>query len=399
MGERGRGEELLDRVHLFLHRTGVAWLTPFIGRNDGSDLESLRSSILRDLEWADVLWMEAPSQEQEKLQSLNQVRADLAALLGRTADVGTTKANKSILPVLYPWHLARGWSDYGAIRLALLASLPPRARRAALAELRNMKSVVLSGSQLAWEQLAQNVEELLKDAKRRGDESIPHKLQALWREVDFGRNARWVRTAKQSTISGLTWFLVLAATLAVASALSRREPADPNPWLIVLLGLLGGSVSALRSVKDLARLPERSPVENEAVKLRLRPVVGAMAALMLYVIGRSGLVFQLVTVVSPDIPARIQIRVENVAWAYYALAFVAGFSERLFLGMLSAVENSVSRSAPSGDGSGGSASDGKRHEVTHVVDETRGVETKTEQDTSKASEAPKAQESPPAPAK
>jgi hypothetical protein len=354
-------------VQSVAYHTGVLWVTPFVGMIDRSDLEYLLSFVMRDLAWLDVIIKGlVPGRDDVTRERLSQVRASLEAIAGLHAESSTKPIAEPVQAIRDPWDVPRGWTDYGAIRLALLASLPPSAWHSALAELRNMKPLVLPGSQTTWEKRVDDLDKQISDVEKalRGSDdklkiwaqetaaSIPHELQALWREIDFGRNHFRNRVAKQTTIARITWSLVLAATAAVTYYLSRWAPSDGNlvaPWFVALCGLLGGSVSALRSL-GFTELPERGSLEIEAVKLRLRPIVGAMSAIVLYIVARSALVFEIVERIDPSTgtaPVRIQVGMGHVVWAYYALAFTAGFSERLFLGMLQAVGDKVSRASES----------------------------------------------------
>ncbi len=422
MGRPPRAPSSVDVAKRVFHGSGLAWLTPFVGKQDSADFEYLRSSIVRDLAWVDALLDEDPDNK-----GLARVALDLAALLG--------EARKSTVPsVLFPirfaWHVPSGWTDYGGIRLALLAALPVDALSGALVELRSAEALVLAGSRAKWSVQLAALEAVVADPVKAADKSVRHKLQALWREIDFGRNYWRVRVAKNTTITSVTWALIVVATILTAmtiakvdaqdranaeaavplattpviSAAGSANPATPagsatsengsagapastagsgsagsgsagsaapsgsgsagsstpsigsggsgsakshipeepvNIWFVVLLGLLGGSISALRST-NLISIAERRPIEVEAVRLRLRPVVGAAMALVLYVIGHSALVFELMTAAGDRATtahaAPIQIHVPSIAWGFYALAFLAGFSERWFLQILELTE-------------------------------------------------------------
>src|SRR5690349_6014512 len=185
-----RESSILDVVRHVFHSTGIAWLTPLVGKLDSSDLEYLRASILRDLEWAKQLVGDT--------DALKPIVADLSALAGQASD-------SKLLPIRYPWHVPSGWTDYGGVRLALLASLPARAYAGALAELVAMEPLVLANSRPKWRTIAADIETRLAAAP--ADPTIPHALQAMWREIDFGRNYWRVRVAKNTTITTITWSL------------------------------------------------------------------------------------------------------------------------------------------------------------------------------------------------
>ncbi|HMG21597.1 MAG TPA: hypothetical protein VK607_09785, partial [Kofleriaceae bacterium] len=290
MGKQARAWSWLDVVRKLLYWTGIGWLTPLVGTQDRADLEYLRESIIRDREWLDSLLRDPANQA----SGLAQVRADLAALLGEAPGPGTSSG---FLQIRYPWHVPSGWTDYGGIRVALLAALPAQARPAALAELRCMEPLVLAGLRPAWSARLTKVQDLI--AASPDSPEIPHDLQGLWREIDFGRGHWRIRVAKNTTITSITWFLVLAATITATVMLDRLDHGtgcgdqQVDPWFIALLGLLGGSISALRTI-GLIGLEERGSVEVEVVRLRLRPVVGAAMAIVIYVLGRSAIAFELV---------------------------------------------------------------------------------------------------------
>jgi hypothetical protein len=235
-----------------------------------------------------------------------------------------------------PSRVERGWTDYGAYRLELLGLVPPDARRAVLEELRMMKAVVLEESHERWEALAVQVDGLLRDQPQHG--AIPHKIQELWREIDWSRGLRRSRVAKFTRTTQYTWVLLVMATAATLFFARGFPNNDVSPVLVVVLGFLGGAASALRSVDGLQRA-DRSSAEVESVKLRLRPYVGAMAAIVLYIVARSGILFEIVQTGAGDAskPAahvQVQLAADQIKFAYYTLAFVAGLSERLFLSLL-----------------------------------------------------------------
>ncbi len=346
-------------VRWLAYHTGVLWLTPFVGMIDRSDLEYLLSCVMRDLAWLDVVVKGLGADETITRERLSQVRGSLEEIAG----LSPSGSNPRLQPIRHPWDVPRGWTDYGAMRLALLASLPRAAWHPAVAELRNMRLLVLQDNRTTWDQRADNLEKQISDLDDLSMKDptslrialltaqIPHELQALWREIDFGRNSARARVAKQTTTAQITWCLVLAATVTVTVCLSYWAQDDGYflvvPWFVTLCGLLGGSVSALRSL-GFNELPDRASLEVEAVRLRLRPVVGAMSAIVFYVIGRSALVFEVVEQVTEGVrvaPVQIHVGAGHIPWAYYTLGFVAGFSERLFLGVLQTVSDRISRSS------------------------------------------------------
>jgi hypothetical protein len=205
-----------------------------------------------------------------------------------------------------------------------------------------MQGLVFKDQRAAWLQRVRRLEQALSGAGvPHQAERIPHELQSLWREIDFARDKARRRVAKQTTIVQITWAALVLATAGIALVLSQTAPqeAAPSVWLVVLFGLLGGTVSALRTV-DFSRLNDRSPIENEAVRLRLRPVLGAAAALVSFVLAGLGLLA--IRGTQGTLPIQIQVTdAGQLFWAYCVLGFMAGFSERWFLRLLDSTMSSV----------------------------------------------------------
>jgi len=153
------------------------------------------------------------------------------------------------------------------------------------------------------------------------------------------------RVVKQTTILQITWaILVLVTVSVIVLTRGHAQPDAPVAWVVVLFGLLGGTVSALRTV-DFSRLHERSSLENEAVRLRLRPVLGAAAALVTYVLAGWGCsLFG-----APRGLFRFKFKwtlPHDHFWAYCAIGFMAGFSERWFLRLLDSTITSAQSPEP-----------------------------------------------------
>jgi hypothetical protein len=98
---------------------------------------------------------------------------------------------------------------------------------------------------------------------------------------------------------------------------SKLLTAWMNALVMLLLGGVGGFLSGLLHARS-TRVTQSEYLEN-MLKLQLRPIVGAMVALMLY----SLLSWQ----VLPGITIQS-------AGSYFIMAFLAGFSERYFLRLL-----------------------------------------------------------------
>lgn len=132
---------------------------------------------------------------------------------------------------------------------------------------------------------------------------------------------RWQLTAISAVlVLALASILVLAAWKPIA----LTEPPDgPRTWVWVLLfGTLGGSLTALLSAgkpSGVARIPEQ---RSQLLVAAARPLVGGAAALFAYALFAAGI---------------IRLGTGERAAALLALAFVAGFSERLVTGAAESV--------------------------------------------------------------
>jgi hypothetical protein len=93
--------------------------------------------------------------------------------------------------------------------------------------------------------------------------------------------------------------------------------------LVVLFGALGGFLSTLQRQEPLGGRSVDFYLERST--LILRPVIGAAAGLLVYIVVRSGLVSIFGT--EPT----------SLPWAYFFVAFCAGFSERFFLKQIASV--------------------------------------------------------------
>jgi hypothetical protein len=91
---------------------------------------------------------------------------------------------------------------------------------------------------------------------------------------------------------------------------------------VVGFGALGGLVSAIMTMKSLE--VSASAYYIQRTLLGLRPVIGASAGLILYLIQVSGIL--------SIVPAGV-----NPQAAYLVLAFAAGFSERFFVAQVERV--------------------------------------------------------------
>ena len=136
--------------------------------------------------------------------------------------------------------------------------------------------------------------------------------QGHWRKVNL------LRTRLVVTTLVLVIFLFLS--LGLVPAVLANESIGPSQVLaMIVFGGLGGLVSALRSTEPLNA--RSSDYYLQRTLLGLRPVVGAAAGLLIYLIQISGVLTLL-----PDAsyPGAVHL----------ALAFTAGFSERFFIAQI-----------------------------------------------------------------
>ncbi|MCA9619158.1 MAG: hypothetical protein KC731_09050 [Myxococcales bacterium] len=298
--------------------SNFARLFPFSNEQGPGDLQYLRGVVKRDMRWVETLLVGEPDSE-----ILHRCHDELRKLAEtpRPADVPAA------------------WTDYGAVRLLLLGAVPPEARSAALAELRAMSRVVLPHFATRWAATADYAAQLI-DADA-SDQRVPHLLQQLFREVDYGRSYLALRISKYTALANSTWLLICGFTAGITYFLSEWRTGDahhPVVWLLALFGLLGGSVSALRENENLPRAV-RGTLHIKEVQLRLRPVLGAMSAVVMYAIMQSEIVFSVVASGTEASSALVRIHVanDNIPMAYYSIAFVTGFSERFFLSVVNQI--------------------------------------------------------------
>lgn len=120
--------------------------------------------------------------------------------------------------------------------------------------------------------------------------------------------------------------------LGLAAAVDwHGDLADPSVGFVALVavfGALGACLSAIQSLGHAgatARIPEH--VASSAITIT-RPALGAAAALGVYAIAASGIL-------------NIALEGEEAHLTILALAFAAGFSERLVLSAVGAATGSV----------------------------------------------------------
>lgn len=165
-------------------------------------------------------------------------------------------------------------------------------------------------------------------------DTIRFHLERISRLVASARENHWRKVNMLRTRLITTAFILVALLLlsiVLIPTLTRCDCVHPQNLLIIAaFGALGGLVSALRTMESL-----RAPASDYYVQrtlLCLRPVVGAAAGVIVYLIQISGI---LVILADSDCPTAAQL----------TLAFVAGFSERFFVAQIETIATSRTSSA------------------------------------------------------
>lgn len=190
----------------------------------------------------------------------------------------------------------------------------------------------------AWR--SKTIQDLL-DAKKI-EHQLPGKIDDVrWRLSEATRirdedaDNRYYKVALvrgQRTLLLLVLIVCILVLLGLAAAVDwNGDLADPSVGFIALVavfGALGACLSAIQSLghaSATARIPEH--VASSAITIT-RPALGAAAALGVYAIAASGIL-------------NIALEGEEAHLTILALAFAAGFSERLVLSAVGAATGSV----------------------------------------------------------
>ncbi len=142
---------------------------------------------------------------------------------------------------------------------------------------------------------------------------------SYWHRVNVLR-ARLFMTAIWITVIGLAIILFICIR---GTDLGLTEQHPIVVLVVVLFGALGGFLSALQRQEPLGGRSVDFYLERST--LILRPVIGAAAGLVVYILVLSSLV------------SMIGIQSATSPWAYFFVAFCAGFSERFFLKQIAVV--------------------------------------------------------------
>lgn len=165
-------------------------------------------------------------------------------------------------------------------------------------------------------------------------DEIRFHLERISRSVASARETHWRKVNMLRTRLITTAFILVALLLlsiVLIPTLSRCDCVHPQNLLIIAaFGALGGLVSALRTMESLQAPASAYYVQRTL--LCLRPVVGAAAGVIVYLIQISGI---LVILAGSDCPTAAQL----------VLAFIAGFSERFFVAQIENIAQSKFSSA------------------------------------------------------
>lgn len=276
----------------------------------------------------------------ERLESaLGIERRLVEAESSNRGDTATDKCLDDAFAALERGDLDSGWKHLHAARRA-------RVREMDLADVALLRIELLaeagSGKLGRWR--ASAVEKLLGPVAREGEETPLEDLRLRVRRAmeirdEHSDNIHFKnRLTRQQVVVASLWAALLLGGLLVlfdrvSFDLDGKADFEGTATLVLvlLLGALGASLSTLRGLSQMApdtKIPER--VGSRALT-SLRPLVGAVAAVALYVLFASGL-FSLGG---------------QTLGALLTASIVAGFSERFVTGLLERVADKGSKSEPS----------------------------------------------------
>ncbi len=186
--------------------------------------------------------------------------------------------------------------------------------------------------------LAQDVD---KSQQPRLIHSIEYALEALAVNPANIKLAKAIRKDINERVRGTPVLrglaaVVLAFAIAVPAVIIFVDDGPKTIWgfntpallLVIVGGALGSVISILTRIRDFILVPERSTFWTGA----FRPLIGIGSALFLYTVLKAGLV-----------PTSVEASKENAFFA--AMAFTAGFSERLARDVVRRTEVRLGREA------------------------------------------------------
>ena len=166
-----------------------------------------------------------------------------------------------------------------------------------------------------WDKVA--VGERLTDSER--DEAV-HQLAGLYRARSILYDLERARRQMQVRYLWLLTPVIAILVIGLVLAMSARMPGAPLP-IVIVAGALGASVSGARKLRD--EVPNINALRAFAPAIVVQPLLGAAAGLLLLLALESGL---------------LGLETSGEGWALAgALAFAAGFSEPVFLGVVARI--------------------------------------------------------------
>ncbi len=226
------------------------------------------------------------------------------------------------------------WGALQEIRHKLSASwLPPHDLVRIALDIRDDLLYLTKATKADQEKYQKIIEEISHEAYSLPEEQLKKKREKIFYLSLLSGNARssyWhkVNVLRARLFITAVWMIVIEFMIASLLCIKGKDfgLSEQHPivvLLVVLFGALGGFLSALQRQEPLGGRSVDFYLERST--LILRPVIGAAAGLLVYIVVRSGLVNILGT------------QPTTLPWAYFFVAFCAGFSERFFLKQIALV--------------------------------------------------------------
>jgi len=220
---------------------------------------------------------------------------------------------------------SRGWHDFAAARRQEIRDYGQDELNAAAEELRQeaAKKITSWRGNAITRLLSPASDAVGKGADDQNSLSATAVYRATLLRDDYADNV--YRRIENLSVQLITLGLILLAAVIVVVVLTLvaglpigklDAPGTPILFFVVIFGLLGGSISAARSVTGT---PIESRIPDQLASwyvVALRPLVGAAAAVAAFVLLQSGFI------ASPVKDGAVTL----------AVAFAAGFSQELIVG-------------------------------------------------------------------
>jgi hypothetical protein len=247
-------------------------------------------------------------------------------------DKAKASLNKRVFRYFFPYDAYDEiWAFLNLIRHTLCRQLPPERLSTVILQVKNSLNYILDQKQqeALKEELTAMENELTSFTKttvtpppdslanirlrlERASRICADARENHWRKVNLIRTR--LLTTSLILISLLLITIVLVPSFLTCPGLSTRSLLS-----VAIFGALGGLVSALRTIEAIDA--PSSAYYIQRTTLGLRPVVGAAAGLVIYLIQVSGIVSLISNKTCADA-------------SYLVLAFIAGFSERFFIAQI-----------------------------------------------------------------